>query len=449
MRPRLDHRLMFASAMFLLLVCGCTLGWMLYKIYYGEEWVRHTYNVQLLIADIESSLNRTGRIRQTYLETGAKQYLEDIQETRTELFDKIAQLRTMVRDNADEERASESLERAAKRRFLIFDESVRLFQSGKSTLELQNAYTQELVKWSQQISEIIRAMKASESNLLSHRLVLTTSLFNAIVIILTLTYFLSLYMLWEHYRSLTHELTERKRAEGNALNLSAQLLRAQDQERRKIARDLHDGLGQSLVAAKMIADSFQNRAPDTQKISDLSGILQDAVTSTRSISHLLHPPLVDELGFVSAARSYLEGFSRRTGVQVHCDIPDTVERLPRDLELTLFRVLQEALTNIQRHSKSATANVQFRTDGKSATLRIWDRGVGLPAELLRNFHSNGTNVGVGLAGIKERVRERNGVLELHSDSKGTLISATFPFVVEAAFSAASSNVDVDSAAVRD
>jgi len=403
---------------------------MLYRIYFGEEWVRHTYGVQLLIADIESDLNRTGRTRQTYLQTADKRYLQDIQETRAEIFGKIVELRTMVRDNGDAERASEMLEQTAKGRFLTFDESLRLFQSGTSTLQAQDAYTQELVGWSHQTSAIIRTMQDAEANLLERRLLLTKSLFVWTVVILALTYVLALYMLWEHYRSLAFELRQRRLAERNALNLSAQLLNAQDQERRKIARDLHDGLGQNLVAAKMITDSLLSRAPEKQKLQELSAILQDAVASTRSISHLLHPPLVDELGFVSAARSYVEGFSARTGVAMDCDLPDSEERLPRDLELTLFRVLQEALTNIQRHSQSKKAKVQFRADRKTACLKIWDYGVGLPPETMRNFQENGSNVGVGLAGMKERVRERHGEFEIRSDSSGTFISAAFPIVAD-------------------
>jgi signal transduction histidine kinase len=424
--PRLNHRLIFASALFLLLVCGATLSWMLYRIYNGEEWVRHTYTVQLMVADIGASLNRSGRVRQTYLETGNKRYLEDIEATRSDIFDKISQLKSMVKDNIDEERAAENLEEAARARFLTFDESLQLFQSGKSSAEAQERYTQELVRWSQHTSSIMQTMQDTEANLLSLRLLLTKSLFYWIIGVLAVSYVLSIYMLWEHYRSLTGELNQRKQAEENARNLSSQLLHAQDQERRKIARDLHDGLGQNLAAAKMITDSMLNRPPDKQKIQELSAILHDGLASTRSISHLLHPPLVDELGFVTAARSYLEGFSSRTGVQLDIDLVDGEERLPRDLELTLFRVLQEALTNVQRHSKSSKAEVQFRSDRKNAMLRVRDFGVGLPAETIRRFQENGTSVGVGLAGMKERVRERDGKFEIHSDAAGTSISATLP-----------------------
>jgi signal transduction histidine kinase len=113
---------------------------------------------------------------------------------------------------------------------------------------------------------------------------------------------------------------------------------------------------------------------------------------------------------------------------VTCELPENGERLPRDLELTLFRVLQEALTNIQRHSKSPTAEVQFKADGRFASLKIQDHGIGLPPTMGNNSNENGTGVGVGLAGMKERVRERNGNIEIRSDSTGTCISATFPVV---------------------
>ena len=417
---------MFMSAIFLLLFCGIAAFWAFYEIYSGEKWVRHTYVVQVMVGDIEAELGDTGRARQDYLRTGDEQYLQNIEATRIVLLDQVKELRVLVSDNADQERSSERLEQAVRGRLHTMDESLQLAKSQSSTHETQDIYTTELVRWSQQVSEIAEGMQHAESGLLNRRLVLTNSLFLWIIGIFAATFVLSLYMLWEHYRGLNRELGHRKTAEQSAQNLSAQLLRAQDQERRKIARDLHDGLGQTLVAAKMIADKFLSRPPEKQSVLELSAILEDAVSSTRSISHLLHPPLVDEIGFVSAARSYVEGFSRRTGVNVNCDLPEGTERLPLDLELTLFRLLQEALTNIQRHSKSTEAEVQLIANRETATLKVRDRGVGLPPEIMRKFNENGTNVGVGLAGMKERVRERNGTFEIRSDSAGTFVSATFP-----------------------
>jgi two-component system, NarL family, sensor kinase len=180
----------------------------------------------------------------------------------------------------------------------------------------------------------------------------------------------------------------------------------------------------------MIADSLLKRSPNEPKLADLRALLEDSVASTRSISHLLHPPLLDELGFVSAARSYVQGFSERTGIAFDIDIPDMEKRLPRELEQTLLRILQEALSNIQRHSQGTKAGVRFQSDSKIATLKIWDNGVGLPAGMVQNLNGIGVSEGVGLAGMRERVRERKGQFEIHSDSRGTAVSATFPIVPE-------------------
>jgi signal transduction histidine kinase len=420
---RLNHRVIFASALFLLIVSGVGLGLMFYKTYSSERWVRHTYNVELLLSEIMSDLNKTGRDRQTYLETGDPQVLQGMQATRRAMVGKLAQLKTMVRDNADQVTNCERLEQAIDQRFATFEASLRLFQSGNSTPAEQNRYTQDLIGWSRQTSAIAREIHEAESSLLNLRSLTTRAVFSWAILLAAFSYLVCLYVLWEHYSGLTRELHQRRLAEQNALKLSAQLLGAQDQERRKIARDLHDGLGQVLVAAKMAVDALLKGPGDKQKLTEVSELLAEAVSSTRSISHLLHPPLVEELGFVSAARAYLEGFSKRTGVQMHLDLAEPEERLPRDLELAMFRVLQEALTNIQRHSKSARAEVQFQADRQEATLKIRDFGVGLPPEMLR---AKGSHLGVGLAGMKERVREYDGQFAIHSDASGTAISVTVP-----------------------
>jgi signal transduction histidine kinase len=426
LRSHLNHRLIFASGLFLLLVCALATAWTLYRFHSGETWVRHTYDVELLVGRIEDDIDETGRARRVFLDDHDKRYLQHIEDLRSSLLQEATRLRSMVHDNLDEANSAEKLEQVLRARFLIIDESVQLAKSGNSDSPRQDTLTDQLAKSSLESAALGQTMQSVESNLLDRRIGVMHSLFAWIIAILAISFLLSMYLLWEHYRSLMQELVERRRAEQNALNLSAQLLNAQDQERRKFARELHDGLGQNLVAAKMMTDSLRNRIPEQQKIAELSVLLDEAVISTRSLSHLLHPPLVEELGFVAAARSYLEGFSQRTGVKLTFDLPDLAERLPRDTELTFFRVLQESLTNVQRHSKSSSAEVKFALNGKAATLEVRDHGVGLPPGMLQNFRENGTDVGVGLAGMKERVRERRGRFDIRSDSSGTLVSATLP-----------------------
>jgi len=156
--------------------------------------------------------------------------------------------------------------------FETFNKSLQPFHAGDAGRDAQNRYSQELVRWARQTSAIVRDMQNAESGLLVLRTVNTRAVFRWAVVIATFSYLLSLYVLWDHYWGLTRELKQRQLAEQNALKLSAQLLSAQDQERRKIARDLHDGLGQVLVAAKMASDALLNR-PDPQKMEELNTLL--------------------------------------------------------------------------------------------------------------------------------------------------------------------------------
>jgi signal transduction histidine kinase len=425
-----NHRQIFGSAIFLLVTCGLAAGLTLYRIYSGEQWVRHTYQVQLLLSEIDSTVGRSGRLRQTFLQTGDTHFLQEASASRPTVFADVATLRGLVSDNPDQVRACDRLQDLLNKRFAVFDQSLATLQAQGRSAPGQEEITGEIMNWTSQATAIIREMKDVEIRLLDRRQGLTGSLLYSIVALLAFTFLLSIYMLWSDYRVLDRELGQRRLAEHNAQQLSTQLLRAQDQERRKIARELHDGLGQNLAAAKMIADSFLHRAPDTQKLQELSEILDDSVSSTRTISHLLHPPLLDEIGFASAARSYLEGFSSRTGVKINFDFPEGEGRLPRDLELTLFRVLQECLTNIQRHSRSARADVKFAVHNGDASLLVRDYGVGLPPETFQGFTESGSSVGVGLAGMKERIREQRGKFNISSDPHGTTISAILPIPPE-------------------
>jgi signal transduction histidine kinase len=180
----------------------------------------------------------------------------------------------------------------------------------------------------------------------------------------------------------------------------------------------------------MEADSLVLGNPTNSKLAELAALLEELVVQTRAVSYLFHPPLLDEMGFASAAKWFIEGYSQRTGIAVSAAIPKEAEHLPRHLELALFRILQEALTNTHRHSKSTRAEVSVTVRGRQAILTVRDFGKGIPPATLANFLNEGADVGVGLAGIKERVREFGGELKVHSDSSGTLITARMPVIHE-------------------
>jgi PAS domain S-box-containing protein len=214
--------------------------------------------------------------------------------------------------------------------------------------------------------------------------------------------------------------------------LSLKLLTVQDEEHRTIARELHDSLGQDLAAIKMDVRRVRKMVSDGQLaelLSQLFESLEKCMSETRTISHLLHPPLIDELGFAAAARWYTEGFSERSGITVNLQLSNASERLPRAVELPLFRILQATLSNVHRHAASSSVDIHFEVTARQAKLEVKDYGKGIDAELLKRFEASGAGVGIGLAGMRERLRELGGRLEVESDATGTLIRALVPLVV--------------------
>jgi PAS domain S-box-containing protein len=215
--------------------------------------------------------------------------------------------------------------------------------------------------------------------------------------------------------------------------LSARLLQIQDEERRRIARELHDSVGQMLAAVSMNLAHVHHEAaalsPDARKaLEDNAGLLEQLSSEIRTISHLLHPPLLDEVGLQSALQWYIDGFSERSKIKVDLELPDDFGRLPRNLEITLFRVVQECLTNIHRHSGSSTAAIRVARSQNEVRLEVRDAGKGLPAEAQTSL-SSGKLSGVGLRGMHERLRQMGGHLDVQSNGNGTLIHATLPIEV--------------------
>ncbi len=229
---------------------------------------------------------------------------------------------------------------------------------------------------------------------------------------------------------LESEVTVREQAEAQLRRLSLRLMTLQDEERRRIARDLHDTAGQTLAAMKMsiaLIRKIEHTAPGLQPlVDDLDALADEALQEVRTTSYLLHPPLLDEAGIASAARWFVEGFARRSGIEVQCDIPEKMERPPRACELVLFRVLQESLTNVHRHSAASAATVRLSRNASGFQLEISDNGKGIPREHLQRFDASSNKAGVGITGMRERVRELGGHLEINSLHPGTTICVALP-----------------------
>ena len=212
--------------------------------------------------------------------------------------------------------------------------------------------------------------------------------------------------------------------------LSAHVLSLQDLERRRIARELHDSFGQYLAALKLNIEMLR-QAPANQKLwSQSEDLMEQCIIEVRTLSYLLHPPMMEEAGLASAARWYVEGFGQRSGIAVTLEAPDDLERLPDTIEIALFRALQEALTNVHRHSHASAVHIQILHDAEQVIVEIKDNGCGIPQEGLCRFNELGTGMGVGLSGMRERIRELCGELKIESNGCGTSLQITIPIAVD-------------------
>jgi len=233
-------------------------------------------------------------------------------------------------------------------------------------------------------------------------------------------------------RARTNELEQRNEVvlqqSEQLRELSNRLLRTQDEERRRIARDLHDSAGQIISVLGMnlasITQCDGQNAEIRKTVEESHELVHQLSKEIRTLSYLLHPPLLDETGLADAIRLYMKGLEERSGLKIQLCIPKDFERLPDDIELAIFRIVQECLTNIHRHSGSKTATIRVSHDAENVFLEIEDEGTGIPDEKLTAIRTQRT--GVGFTGMRERVRNLKGILNIHSSSNGTKISATFP-----------------------
>jgi signal transduction histidine kinase len=222
--------------------------------------------------------------------------------------------------------------------------------------------------------------------------------------------------------------TQLEQANTDLQHLSGRVMVIQDEERRRIARELHDGIGQYLVAIKMtcaVALDHQEREVKSTALRDSMNLLDRCTAEVRTLSHLLHPPLLEEMGLASAVPWYVQGFTERSGIPVELQLPPSLDRLPQSVEMVLFRVLQECLTNIHRHSGSKSAKITIRMEDGSVLLTIQDWGKGF------NSGNDALRVGVGIASMRERVREQGGELRVSSSGAGTTVEANLPLQKDA------------------
>lgn len=230
---------------------------------------------------------------------------------------------------------------------------------------------------------------------------------------------------------LDSDITQRKQIEHELRVLSGRLLTLRDEERRRLARNLHDSVGQMLTGACMnlslVQQHIKNSDAECQRLlTDLGKMLEESVKEIRTLSYLLHPPLLDEVGLYSALHWYVSGFSERSGIKIDLEIPEDLGRFREELELAVFRIVQETLTNVHRHSGSSSASIVLSRLPNQVRLKVADFGKGMPLPLAERDAQGRSIAGVGLSGIRERVRQLGGQIQIHSSSSGTSIEVLFP-----------------------
>ena len=230
--------------------------------------------------------------------------------------------------------------------------------------------------------------------------------------------------------AIVQDVTALKRAEYAVRWLSGRLLQMRDDERRRLARDLHDSLGQILSAIKMnlsylARDTSHMDERGRNAVTESRELIDSCIKEVRTLSHLLHPPMLDEVGLLPAIRWFVNGFSQRSGIDVKLDLPATLQRFPIELEIAIFRVVQETLTNVHRHSGSPTAIVTLDVEDSQVHLKVVDQGRGIPPQALA-VRQEDSSIGIGLLGMRERMRQLGGQLEIGSSVRGTAIHVTLP-----------------------
>ncbi len=433
MSPRRKAGIAFTTAIVLLTIGGIATGITIWNLLESLRWLAHSYQVEVALGDIDSTLTRAARARAVYVQTNDPDYYRQFGQSLNAIAPQLGAMEHLVSDNPLQIDLIKRLETVTHARAEVLQKSVKLRHDGVDDPGAQADMGRDSLNLGLDQSDLVHQMQANESGLIGQRRRISDRQFAFVLVLLCLTFILSALLFWWHYALLRGELENREELEEATRRLSSHVLEMQDEERRRFSRELHDSLGQILTAAKLNMSALMKTYPKDMMLFETEQFLDQAVQETRTISYLLHPPLLDELGFVSAAEWYIDGFSKRSGIQVDLKIAKEVTRLPHAVELVLFRVLQESLSNVMRHAKANRAEVSVNVPrGGGVVLEVRDFGVGIPADMLDQFNRTGARVGVGLAGMRERVREQGGTFVVKSTTRGTTVTVTMPRISVAA-----------------
>ncbi len=403
----------------------------------SRDLVLHTYQVRGLLKDLRSVIFETHAQFDLFRLSNNTKEVADLDFLLQNELALVAETRQLTSDNTIQQVRLDEIHQLLQQDIDQLHGCVNQHNCLTVGSSERGDFMAEVSGRRRKLSQMLRQMENTEESLLQDRLRIWQRLFSRMVITIIGSFLLALVLLLYNFNLLFSEIQRRKEQEDvekrNAESfrlLSARILELQDVERRKIARELHDSVGQFLAGLKLNLGRLQRRqvdaTPENQALlTETIDLTDRAIGEVRTISYLLHPPLLDELGFHSAARWYVEGFAKRSGIEVQLHLSEIADRLPREIELALFRVLQESLTNVHRHAMAHKVEIELECTDDDVTLMVCDDGKGLNQGTLRRFR-DGQAAGIGLAGMRERLVELGGTLEVESSTTGTQICATLP-----------------------
>jgi signal transduction histidine kinase len=434
-QPSSSTRIRFVSLLLVFLTI-IALGFVAYfterGIAVSRDWVIHTYQVRSRLNDLQVEVMRAEAEATTSLlthDTTAQSGEQSDLARQT-----VDELRRLTRDNPRQQERLLQLDGLISESALLIDQGPG--GAGRPLrLSLNERGRQEAIgDREKRFASLVRSMQDEEESLLDQRLRAWDYLFKRNVLMLGLAFAIVTLMLAYNFRLLITDVARTKNTErqsrANAESyrlMSARILELQDLERRRIARELHDSVGQYLAGLKINLDQLQNglRIDAPTLLRETVALTDFAIQEVRTISHLLHPPLLEELGFLPAARWYVDEYGKRSQLKVSLFVNEPVDRLPREVEIALFRVLQESLTNVHRHAVAQSVDIRILCRNGNVTLTVADDGKGIPEEVLARFHG-GAASGIGLAGMRERLAEFGGKFRVESSGGGSIVEAITP-----------------------
>jgi signal transduction histidine kinase len=429
-------KLRFASLVLVFLTI-IALGLVAYFTEHGiavsRDWVIHTYQVRSQLNDLQLEVMHAEADEKTALLTHEITALPQSREQSDLARHTVDELRRLTRDNPNQQERLTQLD-ALLNENAVLDKQPEAMGRPLRLPPYVRRREEAIDDREKRFDALVRSMQDEEELLLDQRLRAWDYLFKRNVLMLGLAFAVVTLMLAYNLRLLVTEVVRTKNTErqsrANAESyrlMSARILELQDLERRRIARELHDSVGQYLAGLKINLSQLETgaRIDAPALLRETVGLTDYAIQEVRTISHLLHPPLLEELGFLPAARWYVDEYGKRSQLKVSLVVNEPVGRLPREVEIALFRVLQESLTNVHRHALAQSVDIRIFCRDGNVTLTVTDDGKGIPEEVLARFRG-GAASGIGLAGMRERLAEFGGQFKVESSAAGSIVEAVIP-----------------------